>query len=97
MIDGRRTPTTEAGHFKHTSDKENKQLGGNRVWYDERNLNGQCSRCNRHNSGELDLYALYLERKHGHGICQELDRLYRTAKKWTREELLAVAEKYEAL
>jgi 5-methylcytosine-specific restriction endonuclease McrA len=95
LIDGRHTPTTEAGHFKHTSDKINQTLGGNMVWWDERNLNGQCARCNRHNSGELDLYAIYLERKFGPGILQELDTLYRTPKKWTRDEAKAVQLRYE--
>ncbi|WP_425905708.1 recombination protein NinG [Nitrobacter sp. TKz-YC02] len=96
-MDGRRTPTTEAGHYKHTSDKVNQTLGGNMVWWDERNLNGQCGRCNRHNSGELDLYGLYLEQKFGHGICQELDRQFRIPKKWSREEAAEVEAKYTAL
>lgn len=97
LMDGRNTPSSEAGHYKHTSDKINQTLGGNMVWWDQRNLNGQCGRCNRHNSGELDLYGLYLEQKYGHGICQELDQLFRKEKKWTRDEALAVAAQYTTL
>lgn len=87
-------PTTEAGHFLHNSDKENKKLGGNMLWYDERNVNGQEGNCNRHHSGQGQIYSLKLEEKYGHGILQELYRLYRTEKKWTMSELLDIEEKY---
>jgi len=95
LMAGKQTPSTEAGHYKHTSDKGNAQLGGNEVWYDARNLNGQCGTCNRWNSGELDLYGLYLEKTYGFGICQELNKLYNTPKKWTLEMLADVRAAYE--
>ncbi len=85
-------PTTQCGHWKHNSDKPNQQLGGNALWYDLRNLAGQCTVCNCYNSGELDEFGLYLEEKHGFGILQELQRLYNTPKKWTILELLQLAE-----
>lgn len=87
--------TTEAGHFLHNSDKENKQLGGNLAWYDERNVNGQCGVCNRHNGGRGPIYSLRLEEKYGHGILQELYTKFRTEKKWTMEEVLAVESEYQ--
>jgi len=90
-------PATQAGHFKHNSDKPNKQLGGNALWYDLRNLAGQCTVCNCYNSGELDNFALYLEETYGHGILQELNKLYRTPRKWTIDELLEVEEKMRLL
>ena len=89
--------TTEAGHFRHTTDKANKQLGGNLIWYNEKNVHGQCSVCNQHHSGRLDVYAHQLEEKYGYGILRELQLLYMTPKKWTISELLDVAKKYREL
>lgn len=87
--------TTEAGHFLHTTDKTNKQLGGNELWYDEQNVHGQCGICNRHHSGRRDVYAIKLEERYGPGILQELYLKFRTVKKWTIPELLELASKYE--
>jgi hypothetical protein len=89
--------TSQAGHYRPNSDKPNKQLGGNELWYDPRNVNGQCAACNLFRSGNLVPYALYLEAKHGTGILQELNTLYRTPRKWTIEELLGIADKYRKL
>lgn len=88
-------PTTEAGHYFHNSDKGNKQLGGNELWYDIRNIHGQCSTCNRWKSGNLAAYTMYLEDRYGPGIVQELNRLFRTPKKWTIPEILVIEEKYQ--
>jgi hypothetical protein len=97
---GIRTPTTEAGHYKHNTERS-QSLGGNALWFDARNCNGQCGKCNRWQSGNLAAYALFLEEKHGPGILQELNTLYRTPKKWTREEIEAkrtsFTEAYEQL
>jgi hypothetical protein len=79
-------PTTEAGHYKHNSERS-QSLGGNALWFDARNVHGQCGVCNRWKSGNLAAYALFLEEKYGPGILQDLNDLYRTPKKWTREEL----------
>lgn len=89
--------TTEAGHFIHNGDKPNKNLGGNMLWFDERNVNGQEAYCNRHRMGNTALYSLRLIEKHGAGIIEELHRLHRTAKKWTLEEINGIADKYESL
>lgn len=78
----------DCGHYRHNSER-NASLGGNELWWDLRNLNCQCAfYCNRHRSGNLASYALYLEKKYGAGILQELNRLHMKAKKWTREEVL---------
>lgn len=87
--------TTQAGHWQHNGDKPNKNLGGNLLWYDERNLHGQCSSCNLFKSGNLNTYSLFLERTYGSGILQELNRLYNTPKKWTIEEILEIEKKYK--
>ena len=90
--------TTEAGHWLHTTDKDtNPNLGGNELWYNEKNVNGQCGSCNRHKSGNLAEYAIQLEEKWGDGTIKELYRLRRTPKKWTIEELLAIEAKYRAM
>lgn len=86
--------TTEAGHFIHNTDKTNKQLGGNMLWYDSRNIHGQCGVCNRWRSGNLAPYAEFLEEKYGHGILQDLRKLYNTPKKWSIAELLEIEKKF---
>lgn len=83
----------ECGHYQRNSER-NQLLGGNLLWYDLRNLNCQCSRCNKYLSGNLNKYAIYLEKKYGKGILQELNKLYFTPKKWTREELEQIIKKY---
>ncbi len=76
----------DCGHYRSNSER-NQSFGGNELWYDLRNLNCQCFRCNRMLSGNQAEYALFLERKYGNGILQELDLLHRTYKLWTRQEL----------
>ena len=88
-------PTTEAGHYFHTSDKgTNPHLGGNEVWFNEKNVHGQEYSCNREKSGNLSLYTLYIEEKYGMGIVQDLRKLYNTPRKWTIEELLEIEKIY---
>jgi hypothetical protein len=89
--------TTEAGHFLHTTDKgSNPNLGGNEIWFNEKNVNGQEGSCNRYKSGNLAEYAVKIEEKWGDGTIKELYKLRNTPKKWTIEELLAVEELYKA-
>lgn len=83
----------DCGHYRHNSERS-QSLGGNALWYDLRNLNCQCAfYCNKNLSGNLTKYALFLEEKYGHGILQEFNSLYKTYKKWTREELLGIIER----
>ena len=92
------SPATQAGHFNHERDKgSNPNLGGNMLWYCEKNVHGQCTACNVYKSGNIPTYALFLEEKYGAGILQELYALRRTPKKWTIEELLAIEAKYRAM
>lgn len=53
-----------AGHYIHGNTKP--------TFFDERNVNAQCVRCNKWLSGRLNEYALFLENKYGVGILQEL-------------------------
>ena len=87
-------PTAHAGHYQNNSERK-QDLGGNSLWYDERNVHGQCVGCNLFKSGNLAAYAIFLEKTYGVGILQELNVLYRTAKKWTREEIEGIIERYE--
>lgn len=79
-------PAEHCGHYRHNTER-NAQLGGNALWYDLRNLNGQCAFCNTYNNGAPNAYAIYLEEVYGHGILEDIEELYRTPRKWTREEL----------
>ena len=81
------------GHWR-TNGERNMSLGGNELWWDERALNCQCVVCNNYKSGNIAEYDLYLEKKYGFGILQELNRLYRTPKKWTRQEIENKIEHY---
>jgi 5-methylcytosine-specific restriction endonuclease McrA len=83
----------ECGHYRHNSER-NALLGGNMLWWNLKNLNCQCGYCNRWMSGNLDKYALYLENKYGQGILQEIQKEYNTPKKWTREKVEEIIEKY---
>ena len=43
------------------------------LYFDERNVNCQCSRCNLYMHGNLSQYALALRRKYGNDILEKLD------------------------
>lgn len=79
-------PTTDAGHFQYNTER-NQSYGGNALWYDLRNIHGQCAKCNRYAAGNLVPYTIYLQKKYGIGIVNELYQLWRTPKKWTHEEI----------
>lgn len=87
-------PAQEAGHYRHNSERA-KTFGGNALWYDLRNINAQCTRCNKWLSSNPTQYALYLEATYGAGILQELNGLYSTPKKWKREEIEAKRAEFE--
>lgn len=89
--------TTEAGHFLHNTDKENQQLGGNALWYEIRNIHGQCGACNRWHSGRGAEYSHYLVERYGDGIIKELYTLFRTPRKWKIEEVLEIEVRYDKL
>ena len=90
------SPSSQAGHFFHTTDKEGtKTLGGNEIWYNEKNVHGQCSRCNLYQSGNQIEYTLFIQKKYGKNAVQELRDLFQTPRKWTIDELLAIEELYK--
>ena len=44
--------------------------------------------------GNLTKYAIALEAEYGHGIIQELDRIYHQAEEMTTDQLRRVVEEY---
>ena len=82
----------QAGHFNH---------GGNNKYafwadFDERNLNGQCKRCNHFMSGNLNVYAEELIKIYGAGIIEELNSLTWKSDPWGKEDLIRIIEKYRS-
>lgn len=73
-----------AGHYRHRY-----------LDFEEKNVHFQCSACNTYRGGELDKYTLFLTRKYGAEVLEDLDKKFhahkqkhdRTGKKYTMEEL----------
>jgi 5-methylcytosine-specific restriction endonuclease McrA len=77
----------DAGHFIP-------KTRGNNIYFDEQNVNAQCTSCNRYQHGKLYEYAMRLEQKYGEGILQRLEEKMRTTKRFTRQELIGMIELY---
>jgi len=45
--------------------------------------------------GNLTKYAIALEEQYGHGIIQELDRIYHQQEEMTTEQLKEIINRYE--
>lgn len=65
--------------------------------FDERNVNVQCVRCNKWLNGNEGEHGAYIIRKHGLPAHDELMALKREVRKFTREELEGLIEKYNRL
>lgn len=76
-----------AGHFIHKDCLD----------FDEIANNAQCMRCNYFMSGNLVMYAIYLEGKYGKDIIQDLEFKSRQIRKFSREELEDIILKYKTL
>lgn len=59
---------TDAGHYIP-------KTAGLSIYFDERNVNCQCTYCNRFMHGNLSRYAIALRRKYGENILEELDEM----------------------
>ena len=90
LVEGKKVPSAHAGHYQYNTER-NQQLGGNALWFDERNVHGQCAGCNLFKSGNLSSYTLYLTDKFGHTIFQEIRILWKQPKKWTLAEIEEIA------
>jgi len=57
----------DAGHYIP-------KTAGLSIYFDERNVNAQCRRCNRFLHGNLSQYAIALRKKYGDDILEELEK-----------------------
>jgi len=74
----------QAGHYIHRDCLD----------FNEEANSCQCSRCNLWLRGNLPKYTIYLEKKYGYGIVQELDRLSWKNRYFKVSELNEIIEKY---
>jgi len=82
-----RNAVLEAGHFiprQHAATR-----------WDERNVNGQCSYCNRWQHGNAYAYGIRLAAQYGQAVVDELWASKRQAVKWSRSDLEAMIDKYK--
>lgn len=56
----------DAGHYNPKTD-------GLAMYFEEKNVHPQCTGCNRFRHGNLGKYALYLRKRYGDQILEELD------------------------
>ncbi|QIL41012.1 NinG protein [Pedobacter sp. HDW13] len=64
--------------------------------FDERNVNGQCARCNTHLHGNLIDYRINLIDKIGLEEVEDIEMISRMPSKWDRFDLIDIIIKYKA-
>lgn len=79
-------PTQQAGHYVSRLYSS--------LRYSESNVNGQCVACNIFRGGNMDVYALALQRKYGKGILEKLAKEKVKIKQFTIQELKDIITKY---
>lgn len=67
----------------------------NATLFDERNVHAQCAGCNMFRNGEPHIYAQNLIRLHGYEWLDKLIEDSKMVKKFTKDELLGICEKYK--
>jgi 5-methylcytosine-specific restriction endonuclease McrA len=77
-----------AGHYHPRTD-------GLSLFFDEKNVNAQCSACNLFRHGNLTQYALALKRKYGDQILEELEWKHRQFIQIHENEYLKFIEIYK--
>jgi len=75
----------QAGHYRHKDCLD----------FNLKNIHCQCSRCNKWLTGNSKKYAIYLEKRYGFGIIQELDHLADQIKIFKVPELENLAKDYD--
>lgn len=80
----------DAGHYIP-------KTAGLSIYFDERNVNSQCTSCNRWKHGNLSQYALALKIKYGNSILEELDETRRSPKVFTKIDYEKLLVKYKTL
>jgi hypothetical protein len=79
--------TENGGHWRHGHTK----VG----FFDEKNVHGQCSRCNLYLSGNGTVYSLKMAKIHGVEKAEEMWKEFSKDHFWGRKELILIIEKYE--
>ena len=78
----------DAGHYIP-------KTAGLSLYFDERNVNCQCTYCNRWMHGNLAKYAIALRKKYGEMILEELDKKREEFKKYSIVDYQKMIEKYK--
>jgi 5-methylcytosine-specific restriction endonuclease McrA len=63
--------------------------------WDLRNCNCQCVSCNVFKHGNMDVYAINLQKKYGNNILNELQELKNTVIKYSADTLMDMIEFYK--
>lgn len=80
----------DAGHYVP-------KTAGLSLYFDERNVNCQCTRCNRWMHGNLSSYALALRERYGNTILEDLEKERIRFRKYSDSEYIDLIERYKAL
>lgn len=80
----------DAGHF-------HPKTRGLSIYFHEKNVNLQCTSCNRYQHGNLSGYAIGLVEKYGEGIIRELELAKRTTKRFSKIEYETMYDYYRRL
>jgi len=79
----------DAGHYIP-------KTAGLSLYFDERNVNSQCTYCNRWMHGNLSRYAIALRIKYGENILEELDEKRKRTMKYTVEDYRRLINYYKS-
>jgi len=79
----------QAGHFA--------QGRYNSILFDEQGTHAQCSSCNIWRHGALDLYAVFMVRKYGNNILEEMKKRKWSKVEFSPSDLEEIYEKYKRL
>ena len=77
----------DAGHYVP-------RTAGLALYFDEQNVNCQCTYCNRWMHGNLSKYALALQKKYGKEILEQLDNKRREIRRISSQEYTELTETY---
>lgn len=86
---------THCGHLFHNSERSS-GLGGNALWYYERNFAPQSSNGNYFNANDsAKKYMLWACKRYGAAEVEHMRNMKKQPRKWTMEELQALYEHYK--
>jgi hypothetical protein len=79
---------SSAGHYHPKTD-------GIAMYFEEKNVHNQCNRCNVHLHSNATNYALYLRKRYGEGILEELEWKSRQTVKLTEIDYVRLIDLYK--